>query len=129
MKACAVGYLKRKTHAINEGRFMKTEQLFSQEKNEIQEVVLVSVMEKGADKHEMEASFDELERLAETAGAKVFAQDQTTTDTSISLPKGLRANTEYYVRIKPVNETRECAYKYFRFKTEKADPTTVIIIQ
>ncbi len=53
---------------------MKTEQLFSQEKNEIQEVVLVSVMEKGADKHEMEASFDELERLTETAGAKVFAR-------------------------------------------------------
>ena len=53
---------------------MKTEQLFSQEKNEIQEVVLVSVMEKGTDKHEMEASFDELERLTETAGAKVFAR-------------------------------------------------------
>lgn len=53
---------------------MKTEQLFSQDKNEITEVILVSVMEKGADKHEMEASFDELERLAETAGAKVFAR-------------------------------------------------------
>lgn len=63
------------------------------------------------------------------AGAKVFAQDQTTTDTSISLPKGLRANTEYYVRIKPVNETRECAYKYFRFVTGKADPATYIIVR
>ncbi|MBO7299163.1 MAG: fibronectin type III domain-containing protein [Kiritimatiellae bacterium] len=63
------------------------------------------------------------------AGAKVFAQDQTTTDTSISLPKGLRANTEYYVRIKPVNETRECAYKYIRFVTGKADPATYIIVR
>lgn len=63
------------------------------------------------------------------AGAKVFAQDQTTTDTSISLPKGLRANTEYYVRIKPVNETRECAYKYVRFVTGKADPATYIIVR
>ena len=63
------------------------------------------------------------------AGAKVFAQDQTTTDTLISLPKGLRANTEYYVRIKPVNETRECAYKYVRFVTGKADPATYIIVR
>lgn len=63
------------------------------------------------------------------AGATVFAQDQTTTDTSISLPKGLRANTEYYVRIKPVNETRECAYKYVRFVTGKADPATYIIVR
>ena len=63
------------------------------------------------------------------AGAKMFAQDQTTTDTSISLPKGLRANTEYYVRIKPVNETRECAYKYVRFVTGKADPATYIIVR
>ncbi|MBO7223200.1 MAG: fibronectin type III domain-containing protein, partial [Kiritimatiellae bacterium] len=50
-----------------------------------------------------------------SAGAKMFAQNQTTTDTSISITKGLRANTEYFVRIKPVNETRECAYKYIRF--------------
>lgn len=64
-----------------------------------------------------------------SAGAKMFAQDQTTTDTSISLPKGLRANTEYYVRIKPVNETRECAYKYVRFVTGKADPATYIIVR
>ena len=63
------------------------------------------------------------------AGAKMFAQDQTTTDTSISITKGLRANTEYYVRIKPVNETRECAYKYIRFVTGKADPATYIIVR
>ena len=53
---------------------MKTEQIFSQDNNETQEVILVSLIEKGADKHEMEASFDELERLAETAGARVFAR-------------------------------------------------------
>ena len=53
---------------------MRTENLFEQNRNEKQEVILVSVMEKGADRHECEASFDELERLAETAGASVYAR-------------------------------------------------------
>ena len=38
---------------------MRTENLFEQNRNEKQEVILVSVMEKGADRHECEASFDE----------------------------------------------------------------------
>lgn len=64
------------------------------------------------------------------AGAKVFAQDQTTTDTSITIPKGLVADSEYFIRVKATNDAgSDNAYKYFRFKTEKADPTTVIIIQ
>ena len=53
---------------------MRTENLFEQNKNEKQDVILVSVMEKGADRHECEASFDELERLTETAGASVYAR-------------------------------------------------------
>ena len=51
---------------------MTAEKLF--DKKEKSEVILVSVMEKGADPHESEASFDELERLAETAGASVYAR-------------------------------------------------------
>ena len=35
--------------------------------------VLVSVFPKGRDKHEHEASLEELRRLTETAGAQVFA--------------------------------------------------------
>ena len=51
---------------------MTTEKIFdAKEKNE---VILVSVMEKGAEKREYEASFDELCRLAETAGAAVYAR-------------------------------------------------------
>lgn len=70
---------------------MKTEQLFSGENNEIPQVILVCVMEKGADKHETEASFDELERLAETAGAKVFArmvQEKETPDARTYIGSG-----------------------------------------
>lgn len=63
------------------------------------------------------------------AGTKMFAENQTTTDTSISIPKGLVANTEYIVRIKASNDDGDSEYKYFRFKTEKADSATVIIIQ
>lgn len=63
------------------------------------------------------------------AGVKMFAENQTTTDTSISIPKGLVANTEYIVRIKASNDAGDSAYKYFRFKTEKAMPGTVIILQ
>ena len=51
---------------------MTAEKLF--DKKEKSEVILVSVMEKGADAHESEASFDELEKLAETAGASVYAR-------------------------------------------------------
>ena len=36
--------------------------------------VLVSVVPKGADEREYEVSFDELARLADTAGAEVFAR-------------------------------------------------------
>ena len=51
---------------------MTAEKIFNEkEKNG---VILVSVMEKGADKREAEASFDELARLAETAGASVYAR-------------------------------------------------------
>ena len=53
---------------------MKTETLLDKNKNEKSEVILVSVMEKGADRAACEASFDELERLAETAGATVYAR-------------------------------------------------------
>ena len=53
---------------------MKTETLLEKNKNEKSEVILVSVMEKGADRQACEASFDELERLAETAGASVYAR-------------------------------------------------------
>ena len=53
---------------------MKTETLLEKNKNEKCEVILVSVMEKGADRAACEASFDELERLAETAGASVYAR-------------------------------------------------------
>ena len=53
---------------------MKTETLLEKNKNEKCEVILVSVMEKGADRQACEASFDELERLAETAGASVYAR-------------------------------------------------------
>lgn len=48
-----------------------TEQILNQ--NEKNEVILVSVMEKGAEHRECEASLQELERLADTAGASVFA--------------------------------------------------------
>ena len=51
---------------------MKTESLI--EKDGKREVILVAVMEKGADKADREASFDELTRLAETAGAEVYAR-------------------------------------------------------
>ena len=51
---------------------MTAEKIFNEkEKNG---VILVSVMEKGADKREAEASFDELARLAETAGDDVYAR-------------------------------------------------------
>lgn len=64
------------------------------------------------------------------AGAKMFAENQTTTDTSITIPKGLVADSEYFVRVKATNDAgSDNAYKYFRFKTEKADSATVIIIQ
>lgn len=53
---------------------MKTETLLEKNKNEKTEVILVTVLPKGADRHECEASFDELERLAETAGASVYAR-------------------------------------------------------
>ncbi len=52
---------------------MKTEHIF-ESGEEKREVILVAVMEKGSDSAEREASFDELERLAETAGASVFAR-------------------------------------------------------
>lgn len=63
------------------------------------------------------------------AGVKMFAENQTTTDTTITIPKGLVANTEYIVRIKASNDAGDSAYQYLRFATEKADPATVIIIQ
>lgn len=50
---------------------IKQEKLFNETK---EKAVLVSVLEKGADHHACEASFDELERLAETAGASVYAR-------------------------------------------------------
>ena len=53
---------------------MKTETLLEKNKNEKTEVILVTVLPNGADRHECEASFDELERLAETAGASVYAR-------------------------------------------------------
>ncbi len=53
---------------------MKTESLIEKNEEGVREVVLVAVMEKGADKADREASFDELERLAETAGARVYAR-------------------------------------------------------
>ena len=58
--------------ALIGGDLMTAEKLF--DKKEKSEVILVSVMEKGADAHESEASFDELEKLAETAGASVYAR-------------------------------------------------------
>ena len=63
------------------------------------------------------------------AGTKMFAENQTTTDTTITIPKGLVANTEYIVRIKASNDAGDSEYKYFRFATEKAKPGTVIILQ
>lgn len=63
------------------------------------------------------------------AGTKMFAENQTTTDTTITIPKGLVANTEYIVRIKASNDAGDSEYKYFRFATEKADKTTYIIIR
>ena len=64
------------------------------------------------------------------AGAKMFAENQTTTDASITIPKGLVADSEYFIRVKATNDAgSDNAYKYFRFKTEKADSATVIIIQ
>lgn len=64
------------------------------------------------------------------AGAKMFAENKSTTDTSITIPKGLVADSEYFVRVKATNDAgSDNAYKYFRFKTEKADSATVIIIQ
>ena len=51
---------------------MITEKLF--DSNTKNEVILVSLMEKGSDRRECEASFDELARLAETAGAEVYAR-------------------------------------------------------
>ena len=53
---------------------MNTETLLEKNKNEKTEVILVTVLEKGADRRAAEASFDELERLAETAGASVYAR-------------------------------------------------------
>ena len=53
---------------------MKTESIFESKQEEKREVILVAVMEKGADSADREASFDELERLAETAGATVYAR-------------------------------------------------------
>ena len=50
---------------------MKTESIFESKQEEKRAVILVAVMEKGADSADREASFDELERLAETAGATV----------------------------------------------------------
>lgn len=44
------------------------------EKDKITRAVLVSVIPKGADEREYEVSFDELARLADTAGAKVIAR-------------------------------------------------------
>lgn len=63
------------------------------------------------------------------AGTKMFAENQTTTDTTITIPKGLVANTEYIVRIKASNDAGDSAYQYLRFATEKADKTTYIIIR
>lgn len=63
------------------------------------------------------------------AGAKMFAENQTTTDTTITIPKGLVANTEYIVRIKASNDAGDSAYQYLRFATEKADPATYIIVR
>lgn len=64
------------------------------------------------------------------AGAKMFAENQTTTDTSITIPKGLVADSEYFVRVKATNDAgSDNAYQYLRFATEKADSATVIIIQ
>ncbi len=51
---------------------VRSEHIF--EAAEPKEVILVAVMEKGAESAEREASFDELERLAETAGATVYAR-------------------------------------------------------
>lgn len=51
--------------------FMKQEKLLTES---TEKVILVSVLQKGADHHECEASFDELERLSETAGASVYAR-------------------------------------------------------
>ncbi len=53
---------------------MKQEHIFESAGEGKREVILVAVMEKGADSAEREASFDELERLAETAGASVYAR-------------------------------------------------------
>ena len=53
---------------------MKTEALLEKNKDEKTEVILVTVLPKGGDRHACEASFDELERLAETAGATVYAR-------------------------------------------------------
>lgn len=64
------------------------------------------------------------------AGAKMFAENQSTTDNSIVIPKGLVANSEYIVRVKAVNDAgSDNAYTYIRFKTDKAMPGTVIILQ
>ncbi len=53
---------------------MKQDNFFESEDPKGREVILVAVMEKGADTASQEASFDELERLAETAGASVYAR-------------------------------------------------------
>ncbi len=64
------------------------------------------------------------------AGAKMFAENQSTTDNSIVIPKGLVANSEYIVRVKAANDAgSDNAYTYIRFTTEKAMPGTVIILQ
>ena len=65
---------------------MKTETLLEKNKNEKTEVILVTVLPKGADRHECEASFDELERLAETAGASVYARMVQERRTPIRVP-------------------------------------------
>ena len=44
------------------------------EKTNITKAVLVSVVPKGADEDAYEASLEELERLADTAGAEVFCK-------------------------------------------------------
>ncbi len=53
---------------------MKQDNLFDKENPKKKEVILVAVMDKGGDTVSQEASFDELTRLAETAGASVYAR-------------------------------------------------------
>ncbi len=68
---------------------MITEKLF--DSNTKNEVILVSLMEKGSDRRECEASFDELARLAETAGAEVYArmvQEKETPDARTYIGSG-----------------------------------------